>query len=62
MKTVRWAGAWLIRAPRNEVYALMTDFERWPETLPGIVEQARVISRTDTAVVLEGDFNLQIDK
>lgn len=58
MKPIRWEGAWTIRAPRDEVYRWVTDFERWAELMPGIVKSARVISRTETAVVLEGEFNL----
>lgn len=58
MKPVRWEGSWTVRAPREKVYEWMTDFERWPELMPGIVKSARVVSRTETAVVLDGEFNL----
>lgn len=58
MKPIRWEGAWTIRAPRDKVYQWMTDFDRWAEMMPGIVKSARVVSRAETAVVLEGEFNL----
>lgn len=58
MKPTRWEGSWIIRAPRDKVYEWATDFEHWSELMPGIVKSARVISRTETAVVLEGEFNL----
>lgn len=57
-KTIRWHGAWKIRAPREKVYQLMTEFDRWGELMPGIVKSARVVSRTDSTVILEGVFNI----
>jgi hypothetical protein len=58
VKPVRFHGAWIIRAPRDRVYTLMMDFERWPELFPEMVEAIRVVSRNDKTAVLEGDFNL----
>ena len=58
MKPVRWEGSWTVRAPREKVYEWMTDFEHWPELMPGIVKSAHVVSRTETAVILDGEFNL----
>src|SRR5688572_25471340 len=58
MKPVRFHGDWIIRAPRDRVYALMTDFERWPELFPQMVEAITVVSRNETTAVVEGDFNL----
>ena len=58
MKPIRWEGSWTIRAPRDEVYRWMTDFDHWAKKMPGIVKSARVVSRTETAVVVKGEFNL----
>ncbi|MGH9947936.1 MAG: SRPBCC family protein [Pyrinomonadaceae bacterium] len=58
MKPVRWQGSWVIRAPREKVYKWMTDFDRWAELMPDIVKSARVISRTDSTVVLDGVFRI----
>ena len=58
MKPIRWQGSWIIHAPHDKVYQLMTDFDRWAELMPGIVKSARVVSRTESAVVLDGVFNI----
>lgn len=58
MKPVRWEGAWVIRASREKVYEAMTDFENWPNVFPEMVKSVRVVSRTSTTAVLEGDFEL----
>ncbi len=38
-------AAWLIKAPLSEVFAMMTDFERFPEYFPKVAESIRVVSR-----------------
>ncbi|MGH9947931.1 MAG: SRPBCC family protein [Pyrinomonadaceae bacterium] len=58
MKPLRWQGSWIIRAPQDKVYALMTDFDSWAELMPDIVKSARVVRRTESAIVLEGIFNI----
>lgn len=58
MKPVRWHGSWVIRAPREKVYQKMTEFDRWADLMPGIVKSARVVSRTDSVVILDGVFNI----
>ncbi|MDQ3802356.1 MAG: SRPBCC family protein [Acidobacteriota bacterium] len=58
MRPARWRGAWVVRAPREKVYEVMTDFEGWPKLFPEMVKSIRVVSRTDATAVLEGDFEL----
>ena len=58
MKPVRWQGSWVIRAPRDKVYQKMTDFEHWAELMPGIIKSARVVSRTNSSVILDGVFSI----
>lgn len=58
VRPVHWEGAWVIRAPRERVYELMTDFEKWPEVFPDMVKSIRVVSRTEMTAVVEGDFEL----
>lgn len=58
MRPARWTGSWTIRAPRERVFEVMTDFENWPKLFPGMVKTIRVVSRTDKVAVLEGDFEL----
>jgi carbon monoxide dehydrogenase subunit G len=58
MRPIHWEGSWTIRAPRERVYEVMTDFENWPKLFPDLVKSIRVIRRTDTAAVLEGEFSL----
>ena len=58
MKPIRWQGSWVIRAPPEKVYRWMTDFDRWAELMPDIVKSARIVSRTDSSVVLDGVFSI----
>ena len=38
-------ATWIIKAPLSEVFAMMTDFERFPEYFPKVAESIRVVSR-----------------
>ena len=58
MRPVRWRGEWLIKAPQDRVYELMTDFERWPERFPEMVKSLKVVNRGDSCATLEGEFEL----
>lgn len=38
-------GKWIIKAPLGEVFALMTDFEKFPEHFPKAARSIRIIKR-----------------
>jgi carbon monoxide dehydrogenase subunit G len=58
MKPIHWWGSWLIRAPREQVFAMMTDFDNWPRMMPRVVKSARIIERDENTVVLSGSFSI----
>ena len=41
MKHVSLRGTYVIRAPREKVYAVITDFEKAPEYFPSVAKSAR---------------------
>jgi hypothetical protein len=45
MKDITLHAQWLIRAPLPEVFAIMTDFEKFPEHFPKVAESIRVTKR-----------------
>lgn len=52
-KTTVLRGKWIIKARREDVYAVVSDFERMPERFPAVAERMSVVSR-------EGD-RLELD-
>jgi uncharacterized protein YndB with AHSA1/START domain len=40
----------VVRAPRERVFAVWTDCEKWPEWDPGVFTQARVVERAGNTV------------
>lgn len=53
MKEITLHDQWLVKAPQEEVFAMMTDFEKLPEHFPKVAESVQVSSR-------EGDY-LEMD-
>jgi len=45
MREINLKGSWVIRAPREEVYKIMTDFENMPKYFPKVAESLRIVSR-----------------
>ncbi|MFZ2693725.1 MAG: SRPBCC family protein [Minisyncoccia bacterium] len=42
MKDITLRAQWVIKAPQAEVFAIMTDFENWPEYFPKVAESIQV--------------------
>lgn len=53
MKDVALHATWLIKAPLEDVFGIMTDFEKFPVHFPKVAESIRILKR-------EGN-NLEID-
>lgn len=53
MSDITLRGQWLIQAPQSDVYALITDFEQWPEYFPNVAQSIRVARRDGDRVELE---------
>lgn len=49
MQELTLHGQWLVKAPVEEVFRIMTDFEKFPEHFPKVAESIRVEKR-------EGDY------
>jgi len=45
MKGITLHANWLIKAPLEEVFEIMTDFERWPLYFPKVAQSIQVIKR-----------------
>ncbi|MBN2404577.1 MAG: SRPBCC family protein [Coriobacteriia bacterium] len=48
-------GDWLVRADRESVYAIVSDFERMPEHFPKIARAMRLIERDGDVLTLEAE-------
>ncbi len=45
MKDINLHAKWLIKAPLNQVFEVMTDFEKFPEYFPKVAESIQIIRR-----------------
>lgn len=45
MKSIDLKGSWLVKAPRDKVYAVVSDFERMPERFPKVADSLRITRR-----------------
>ncbi|MCC7147431.1 MAG: SRPBCC family protein [Phycisphaeraceae bacterium] len=45
MKQITLRGSWVIRAPRDSVYAIMSDFERMPQRFPKVAHSLQIIAQ-----------------
>jgi hypothetical protein len=48
-------GDWLVRADRESVYAIVSDFERMPEHFPRIARAIRLVKRDGDVLTLEAE-------
>ena len=44
-KEITLHGKWIIKAPLEEVFALMTDFEKFPEHFPKVAQSIQIAKR-----------------
>ena len=45
MHEIKLKGSWIIKAPREEVYKIITDFENMPKYFPKVAESLQIVSR-----------------
>jgi len=45
MNEITLHGQWVVKAPRDEVFRIMTDFEKFPERFPKVAESIRIRKR-----------------
>jgi len=48
-------GDWLVRADRESVYAIVSDFERMPEHFPKVARAMRLVDRDGDVLTLEAE-------
>ena len=53
MKEITLHGQWLVKAPIEDVFRVMTDFEKFPEHFPKVAESIQVKKREGNYVEME---------
>ena len=53
MKKIHLKGSWIIKAPREEVYKIMSDFENMPKHFPAVAQSLRIIKREGNNLTIE---------
>ena len=55
MKQILLRGSWVIRAPRDAVYAIMSDFESMPDHFPEVAQSLRIIEKTGNRLTISAE-------
>ncbi|HPI67426.1 MAG TPA: SRPBCC family protein [bacterium] len=45
MKQIHLRGSWLIRAPKEKIYQIISDFENMPKYFPGVAKSIEIIEK-----------------
>ncbi len=53
MKDITLRATWLIKAPINEVFAIMSDFEKFPEYFPKVADSIHIIKHEGNNLEIE---------
>jgi len=53
MKKIHLKGSWIIKAPREEVYKIMSDFENMPKYFPAVAQSLRIVKREGNNLTIE---------
>ena len=53
LKEITLHGSWLVKAPLEEVFNVITDFEKFPEYFPKVAESIRVTKREGNYLEME---------
>lgn len=53
MKEITLHGKWLVKAPIEDVFRVMTDFEKFPERFPKVAESIQVKKREGNYIEME---------
>lgn len=53
MKEITLHNQWFIKAPIEDVFGIMTDFEKWPKYFPKVAESIQVKKREGNYVEME---------
>ena len=53
MREIHLNASWVIKAPREEIYKIMSDFENIPRHFPKVAESLRIVSRDGNNLSIE---------
>lgn len=53
MNTIHLKANWIIKAPRNAIYDLVSDFESMPKNFPAVAHSIKIVSREGNDLVIE---------
>ena len=53
MKNILLKKSWIIKAPREEVYRIMSDFENMPKYFPKVAQSMRILKRDGNNLTIE---------
>jgi carbon monoxide dehydrogenase subunit G len=45
MKHIHLKGSWVINAPKEEIYKIISDFENMPKYFPSVAESVRIVEK-----------------
>lgn len=45
MKQIHLEGSWVVRAPREEIYKIISDFENMPKYFPAVAESVQITEK-----------------
>lgn len=45
MKTIHLRGSWVIKASKEEIYKIISDFENMPKYFPSVAESVRIVEK-----------------
>ncbi len=53
MKKIHLKATWIIKAPREKIFRIMSDFENFPSYFPAVAQSLRVIKRNGNNLTIE---------
>lgn len=53
MKEITLRANWLIKAPLKEVFAIISDFEKFPEYFPKVAESVQIVKREGDTIEMD---------
>src|SRR5512137_305755 len=55
MKKINLKGSWVIKAPREKIYEIMTNFENMPKYFPKVAQSLRIVKKESNNLLIEAE-------
>lgn len=55
MKQIHLKGSWIIKAPREEVFKIITDFENMPKYFPSVAKSVCIVARQGNNLTIQAE-------